>query len=317
MELLPDGTHRFATEPATLETALERFAELEKLMLSISQRLTEQQVEAIDQQFVPRQHALIEWLAACQSDAKTMLDSEVPDANLSSSASLQEWLGILELTRHAQVVREWCDQQGAASLAEILDNREELAAALLDPSQSERDRLLSQLATEAATLVVVRMQTRDLEKMLLIAASRVANGQWLEIEGVIGLHGQALIARLHCMKAIATAVAHSSANEHGVITTGATCVSRRDAKLIERATHGASKDLCQGCGCTCTHGHVDQDARALYCSDCWSAWENDMVTAEQRTTEKQCPSNQGRSPAADKSNSAEGNLLRRSASGGS
>jgi len=38
---------------------VERFAEITKLMLLLSQKLTEQQIEAIDQQFVPRQHELI------------------------------------------------------------------------------------------------------------------------------------------------------------------------------------------------------------------------------------------------------------------
>jgi len=316
MELLPAGTDGLAIEPAALETSLERFDELATLMLSMSQRLTESQVEAIDHDFVPRQRALIQWLATCQNEAKTMLDSEVPDANLSSSASLQEWLGILELTRHAHLVREWCDQQGAASLAEILDNREDLAAALFELSQPERDRLLGPPATEAAILLMARMQTHELESMLLIMAAQVTNDQWAEIAGDIKPHGQALIARLNTMKAVANTVASGSAKDHGVITTGAACVSRRDEQLMDHAKHWASKEMCQSCGCTCTHGRVDQDDGALYCSNCWSAWEKDIVTAEQRICEKQCASSQGRLPAADKSNGAEGNMLRRSASGG-
>jgi len=316
MELLPAGTDGLAIEPAALETSLERFDELATLMLSMSQRLTESQVEAIDHDFVPRQRDLIQWLATCQNEAKTMLDSEVPDANLSSSASLQEWLGILELTRHAHLVREWCDQQGAASLAEILDNREDLAAALFELTQPERDRLLGPPATEAAILLMARMQTHELESMLLIMATQVTNDQWVEIAGDIKPHGQALIARLNAMKAVANTVVSGSAKDHGVITTGAACVSRRDEQLMDHAKHWASKEMCQSCGCTCTPGRVDQDDGALYCSNCWSAWEKDIVTAEQRICEKQCASSQGRLPAADKSNGAEGNMLRRSASGG-
>eukprot|EP00419_Tripos_fusus_P004773 CAMPEP_0172681552 /NCGR_PEP_ID=MMETSP1074-20121228/17527_1 /TAXON_ID=2916 /ORGANISM="Ceratium fusus, Strain PA161109" /LENGTH=760 /DNA_ID=CAMNT_0013500075 /DNA_START=6 /DNA_END=2288 /DNA_ORIENTATION=- len=317
MELLPTGIDGFAIESTDLETVLDRFSELKTLIMSISQRLTEQQVEAIDQHLVPGQRALIQWLAACHGDAATMLDAEVPNVDLSSSVSLQEWLGILELTRHACLVREWCDQQGAASLAEILDNREDLASAILNLSQSERDRLLGPSAAEAAILVVVRMQTRELEKMLLIIASRITCDQWLEIEGDIAPHGQVLIARLHSMRAGAATAASSLAREHGVITSGVACVSRRDAKLMDTAKRWGSKDLCQSCGRTCTHGHVSQDDTAFYCSDCWSAWEeNIMVTAEQEIREKQCVGKHEELPAADEGNGAEENRLQRSASGG-
>jgi len=143
-----------------------------------------------------------------------MLNSEVPDANLPSSASLQEWLGIVELTRYAQVVREWCDQQGAASLTKILDNREDLAAALFDLSQSERNRLLGPPAAEAAILVIMRMRTCDLERMLFIVASQITNGQWLEIEGDVDPHDDqvALTVRLYALKIVANGAANRVAN---------------------------------------------------------------------------------------------------------
>jgi len=291
-----------------------RFAELQMLMLVISRRLTEQQADAIDQQFVPRQRALMQALAACQSDAKPMWDLEVLDANLPSSASLQEWLGILELSRHLHAVREWCDQQGAACLAEMLDYREDLAAALSDLSQSERDRLLCPPAAEAAINVIMRMQTCDLERMLLIVASRITNGQWQEIEVDIDPHGQvALIARLHALKAVATRAASrvvnwKKDNNHRRLipthdedcklssnTQQSRVIARQDEKLIDSAKHWASKDLCQSFGYTSTHGRLNQgtlyrsdcwsacgptcthgrlNQGALRCSDCWSVWEN-------------------------------------------
>jgi len=241
---------------------------------------------------------LIQWLAACRSDAKTMLDLEVPDANLPPSASLQEWLGILELTRHVHVVREWCHQQGAACLAEILDHREALVAALCDLSQSERDRFLGPQAAEAAILVIMRMQTCSLEMMLHIVASRIANGQWQEIEGDIDPHGQAvLITRLHALKAVATSAAirvvnwKNNKNHRRLIPTHdedsepslgsrhrskqdasdtqeSWVIARQDEKLMDSARRWASKDLRQSFGYTCTHGRLNQGG--LYRSVCWS-----------------------------------------------
>jgi len=111
-------------------------------------------------------------------------------------------------------VREWCDQQGAASLTKILDNREDLAAALFDLSQSERNRLLGPPAAEAAILVIMRMRTCDLERMLLIVASQITNGQWLEIEGDVDPHDDqvALTVRLYALKIVANGAANRVAN---------------------------------------------------------------------------------------------------------
>merc|ERR1712008_335554 len=118
----------------------------------------------------------------------------------------------------------------------------------------ETDENFPTVATEAAVLIIARMQTRELERMLLVIASRVTDDQWVEIAGDVGPHGLALMARLHALKAAANTAASGSAEEHGVITTGAACVSRRDEKLMDRARHWASKDVCQSCRCTCRHG---------------------------------------------------------------
>merc|ERR1719310_641540 len=80
---------------------------------------------------------------------------------------LNEWLSALKLsTLHASIA-QWCEEQGAVAVAEIVENREDLVQALSKTlTVKQRAILLSEDAVQQASIASLRTQVQGLQALL-------------------------------------------------------------------------------------------------------------------------------------------------------
>mmetsp|Transcript_105051 Transcript_105051/g.338742 ORF Transcript_105051/g.338742 Transcript_105051/m.338742 type:complete len:742 (-) Transcript_105051:131-2356(-) len=289
MELLQEAQPSLA-EPAELEAADARLGELKGLLLAVVAQLTEEQVEAIDRLLDPRQQAFVAWMAT--QDGGGAPDPKPCDGDLATSNVLSEWLAAIGLACCAPSVRDWCLHQGAASLAELLENREELAAALPELAPQERARLFEPLAARAADVTVRRAQAYELEAILRTILPHFTEEQRHDLEGGLSAEEWASVAQLvgqshagpgaECLCAGSPGGPPSPYESvQGPASGAAARMSSRDQRLFRCAAGGdgagaggSGKDeWCDGCGEACIVGKVCQEDGGLYCPDCWSEWQ--------------------------------------------
>merc|ERR1719446_1270753 len=103
------------------------FSNLQSTLRNVADRLPENVHESIDATLTSRQQDFIVWLASGSSGQ--CYDFGASKAGLASSAAMKEWLEALELSVHRSPILDWCEEQGAKFLSELVEYREEIAAA--------------------------------------------------------------------------------------------------------------------------------------------------------------------------------------------
>lgn len=72
------------------------------------------------------------------AEGASVLAQEIPE----SVPGLRTWLTVQGLQAHLEVVNKWCEEMGAATMEEVLDNREDLAESLGDLLNSAQRQCL-------------------------------------------------------------------------------------------------------------------------------------------------------------------------------
>ena len=104
---------------------------------------------------------------------------------------LSEWLKALSLEDRSCEVIAWCEEQGAATLTEVAENREELAHVLGGIPELKDGRALT-----LAELVSLRIYSHDLEEILMALISVLDEDQLQHVELSLKPGLSSLLARL-------------------------------------------------------------------------------------------------------------------------
>ena len=104
---------------------------------------------------------------------------------------LSEWLKALSLEDRSREVIAWCEEQGAATLTEVAENREELAHVLGDIPELKEGGALT-----LAELVSQRIYSHDLEEILIALISVLDEDRLQHVEISLKPGLSALLARL-------------------------------------------------------------------------------------------------------------------------
>jgi len=238
------------------------------------------------------------WLASSGFDEEEFMLS-ASDAGLASSEALQEWLQALQLSAHSDIIKAWCEQQGAVCLLEIVQSRDELVSALRGSlSPTEVSRLQSTSAAEEAEVLYFQSLKGELVSLLSLIMksldavilqsiknqSSFSRDEWTIIEAAV-LSGVQLVG------CIPSEVQHaekptSRFNKIGVMTSSAERISRRDQKLLQLAAATSidtqccpERKQCKSCGSLCKQPDSEgfsEDDGYFYCEACWMNWLHDQ-----------------------------------------
>mmetsp|Transcript_115904 Transcript_115904/g.201209 ORF Transcript_115904/g.201209 Transcript_115904/m.201209 type:complete len:733 (-) Transcript_115904:280-2478(-) len=245
-----------------------------------------------------RQQTLIMWLASSGFDEEEFMLS-ASDAGLASSEALQEWLQALQLSAHSDIIKAWCEQQGAVCLLEIVQSRDELVSALRGSlSPTEVSRLQSTSAAEEAEVLYFRSLKSELVSLLSLIMKSLdavilqsiknqcsfSRDEWTIIEAAVP-------SGVQLVGCIPSEVQHaekptSRFNKIGVMTSSAERISRRDQKLLQLAAATSidtqccpERKQCKSCGSLCKQPDSEgfsEDDGYFYCEACWMNWLHDQ-----------------------------------------
>lgn len=240
MELLPDSHVPADTSNyCTLEGLQSHFKDLQSNLVDATQKLPFEKVDSLDANLTSRQRAFIAWLAS--GSTGYCPDIGASETGLATSSALQEWLQALGLSVHSTAFAAWCDEQGAISLSELVEFREEVVdafAGILSPA--ERTLLLSDVALSAADFATWHGRVQELASLLEMVLAEMEEDltkvhpiRFSPHQGGKQdlFHGEQEAAQNGFMEK-AKAGGDLSTHKPCVTTTTAHCVSKRDRELL-------------------------------------------------------------------------------------
>eukprot|EP00418_Pyrodinium_bahamense_P095179 CAMPEP_0179039526 /NCGR_PEP_ID=MMETSP0796-20121207/15186_1 /TAXON_ID=73915 /ORGANISM="Pyrodinium bahamense, Strain pbaha01" /LENGTH=767 /DNA_ID=CAMNT_0020735861 /DNA_START=26 /DNA_END=2329 /DNA_ORIENTATION=- len=254
--------------PCEQKCCRQQVEDLSSIILAIVQLLDARQLQAVDASLSDRQHALVAWLASRTEEEGALPCVEASVAGLAGSAALREWLGAVGLAGSAaEAVQAWCTSQGAASLQEVVEHREDLLAAIPELAVPQRRaRLMAPAAAKAADLAIARSCAGELTALLMELAACLSDEQVDAADAGLSAKQRALVAWLA-----------ARGGEEGVVPTTASHVSRRDGHLLRVAAclgPAASLSRCEACRQPFRSGKSCEEDGNLYCEECWREWED-------------------------------------------
>jgi hypothetical protein len=304
MELLPDKNPTVTVlechTDAEVDKARLHFEELKSTLLKLADNIPEATRVQIDESLTARQQAFIRWLASGEDGQS--FEILAGESNFTTGCALKDWLGRLNLLRYAAAVAAWCDEQGAVCLSEIVENREDLAAALNDVMlPDDRLRLSSEAAVGAAEASSLCEYTSELQSLLGAVVGQMKHQTFEHIEHALTTTEKSLVLQ-SMPKVTSSDVKHErgSSPVKNVLCEGQSAVlekvrvkttearhsSKRDQELLQLAAKSANSsehNRCQDCRrVISSSAEAVGDDGLAYCQECWASW---CSTSEGKSTE--------------------------------
>jgi hypothetical protein len=275
--------------PSTSQLQMARtdFLTMQSLLSHVTDHLSEDVLEVIDAKLTPQQKTFIIWLSKGLKDPQGITTCS---GGIAESRELNKWLEMLKLATHTIAISAWCNEQGAISLSEILENRDELISDLgtsLLPTESAR--ILSSEADEAAEVATLHAQTDELTVLLENAVMELDQIVFDQILGALSHEQQTPLLSVwqrlqkHTTPAKSLSQkpngigAETTLNQRRVKVSSAASISKRDEKMLKNhiaPLSGQRAERCEGCKETMKagDGHVCREDGHLYCGYCWEDW---------------------------------------------